>query len=200
MAFAHRCGDTLATAIRFVGTGGQGVVFAGMVLAKAAALYEKREGLGLFVNQTQSYGPAVRGDIINCDVVVSQDSAFYPFVEIPDYLVVMSQLAYDKFIEQTNSGTVFILDEDAVESRPKQMHYDVPAVRRAEDLGRSGSANMIMLGVLTEISHLLSGGSVLQAIANASPSSTGEMNKKAFSEGVNIGREILASIKPGESG
>jgi 2-oxoglutarate ferredoxin oxidoreductase subunit gamma len=176
------------------------VVFAGMVLAKAAALYEKREGRGLFVNQTQSYGPAVRGDIINCDVVVSQESAFYPFVEIPDYLVVMSQMAYDKFVEQTNSGTVFILDEDAVESRPKQLHYDVPAVRRAEELGRSGSANMIMLGVLTEISHLLSEGSVLQAIANASPSSTAEMNKKAFSEGVNIGREILASNKPGGSG
>jgi len=176
------------------------VVFAGMVLAKAAALYEKREGRGLFVNQTQSYGPAVRGDIINCDVVVSQDSAFYPFIEIPDYLVVMSQLAYDKFIEQTNSSTIFILDEDAVESRPNQMHYDVPAVRRAEGMGRSGSANMIMLGVLTEIWHLLSEGSVLQAIANASPSSTGEMNKKAFTEGVNIGREILAPKKLGGSG
>jgi len=171
-----------------------------MVLAKAAALYEKREGRELFVNQTQSYGPAVRGDIINCDVVVSQDSAFYPFVEIPDYLVVMSQLAYDKFIEKTDDGTLIILDEDAVESRPKQMHYAVPAVRRAEKLGSAGSANMIMLGVLTAISHLLSEGSVLQAIANTSPSSRDEMNRKAFTEGMNIGREILAPKIPEGSG
>jgi 2-oxoglutarate ferredoxin oxidoreductase subunit gamma len=176
------------------------VVFAGMILAKAAALYEKRGGRGLFVNQTQSYGPAMRGDIINCDVVVSVDSAFYPFVEIPDYLIVMSQLAYDKFIDRTDGVTMVILDEDAVQSRPVQMHCDVPAARRAEEMGRSGSANMIMLGAFAEISHLLSEESVLQAIANASPSSTGEMNKKAFIEGRNIGREILASNRTEGSG
>jgi 2-oxoglutarate ferredoxin oxidoreductase subunit gamma len=188
-----QCGDELATAIRWVGTGGQGVVFAGMVLAKAAALYEKREGQGLFVNQTQSYGPAVRGDIIACDVVISENSAFYPFVEIPDYLIVMSQLAYEKFIGQTGNVTTFILDEDAVESRPDRTHYGIPALRRAEEMGRSGSANMIMLGALIGISRLLSEGSVLQAIANASPSSTGEINRKAFSEGMSIGRAIIES-------
>jgi 2-oxoglutarate ferredoxin oxidoreductase subunit gamma len=200
MVFDYRCGDNLATAIRWVGTGGQGIVFAGMVLAKAAALYENREGRRLFVNQTQSYEPGARGEVINCDVVVSQDVAFYPFVEIPDYLVAMSQLAYDKFCDRTDGRTIFILDEDAMESRPKQMHYLVPAVSAAEDLGRGGSANMIMLGALIEISSLLSEESVLQAITNSSPSSTGEMNKKAFTQGVNIGRNILASKKPGESG
>jgi 2-oxoglutarate ferredoxin oxidoreductase subunit gamma len=200
MPFDHRCGDTLATAIRWVGTGGQGVVFAGMVLAKAAALYERREGKGLFVNQTQSYGPAVNGDVINCDVVVSRDVAFYPFIEMPDYLVAMSQLAYDKFIDRTDGGTILIIDEDTVESRPQQTHYLVPAVRMAEELGGAGAANMVMLGALTEISHLLSEESVLMAIVNASPSSKGEMNKKAFTEGGNIGRKILASNEPGESG
>ncbi len=172
------------------------MVFAGMVLARAAALYERREGRELFVNQTQSYGPTVRGDIIACDVVVSDNRAFYPFVEIPDFLVIMSQLAYDKFIEQTNSETVVILDEDAVGSRPKQTYYEVPAVRRAEEMGGSGSANMVMLGAFTQVSQLLSEGSVQQAIAKASPSSTGEMNMKAFTEGMNIGRAILASNKP----
>lgn len=163
------------------------------MLARAAALYERVEGRELFVNQTQSYGPAMRGDIISCDVVVSDNSAFYPFVEIPDFLVVMSQLAYDKFMEHTSSNTVVMLDEDAVESRPKLTHYEVPAVRKAEELGRSGSANMVMLGAFAQISQLLSEGAVLQAIANASPSSTGEMNKKAFTQGMRIGRTIQAS-------
>ena len=176
------------------------MVFAGMVLAKAAALYEKREGRGLFVNQTQSYGPAVRGDIIACDVVVSEDSAFYPFVEIPDYLVAMSQPSYDKFLEHTDESTIFILDDDAVESRPDRVHYGIPAMRRAEQMGRAGSANMIMLGALIAISHLLSEEAVLKAIAKASPTSTEEINRKAFSEGMNIGRAILVSRKEGGPG
>jgi len=162
-------------------------------LARAAALYERAEGRELFVNQTQSYGPAMRGDIISCDVVVSDSSAFYPFVEIPDYLVVMSQLAYDKFIEHTGSNTVVMLDEDSVESRPELTYYEVPAARKAEELGRGGSANMVMLGAFTQISKLLSEGAVIKAIANASPSSTGEMNKKAFTQGMRIGRTLHAS-------
>ncbi len=168
-------------------------------MARAAALYEKRSGQGLFVNQTQSYGPAVRGDVIKCDVVISEASAFYPFVEVPDYLVVMSQSAYDKFIEQTGLGTIIILDEDAVESRPGQPHFDIPAMRRAEEMGRNGSANMIMLGALIGTSGMLGEESVLQAIAKASPSSTGVMNAKAFTEGMSIGRAILAAKGKGGS-
>jgi 2-oxoglutarate ferredoxin oxidoreductase subunit gamma len=177
------------------------VVFAGMVLARGAALYEKREGGGLFVSQTtQSYGPAQRGDVIRCDVVVSEDSASYPFVEIPDFLVVMSQIAYNKFIEQTDCDTIVILDEDAVESRPRQTHYEVPAVRKAKEMGRSGSANMIMLGVLSKISNLLSEDSVLQAIAYASPPNIAELNRNAFTEGMSIGSTVLAYKKTGGSG
>ena len=176
------------------------MVFAGMVLARAAAIYEKNNGGGLFANQTQSYVPAMTGDIIKCDIVVSEESAFYPFVEIPDYLIAMSQSAYDKFIEQTNDGTRIIFDGDVFKSRSDQVHYDIPASRKAEGKWKNRSANMIMLGALIGISHLLGEESVLEAIANASPSDKVEINKKAFSEGLNIGRAIIDSKGTGESG
>ena len=193
-------GDRLAMAIRWVGREGQGVVFAGMVLARAAASYENRNGQGLFVNQTQSYGQAATGSLIRCDVVISEERAYYPFVEIPDYLMAMSQSAYDRFIEQTSIGTRIIFDEDEIHSRPDRVHYAIPASRLAKEMGRKGSANMILLGALIGISHLLGAESVLQAIANASPSSTGENNRKAFSEGLNIGRAITDCRIAGESG
>ena len=176
------------------------MVFAGMVLARAAALYEKRGGRGLYANQTQFYEPAVGGDIIRCDVVVSQEGAFYPFVEVPDYLIAMSQRAYDRYLAGTDRGTTFILDEDAVEAMPGRAHYGVPASRRAEEMGRGSSANMIMLGALIELSSILSAESVMQAIAKASPSNKSAINKKAFSEGMNIGRAILESEIVEESG
>lgn len=190
----------MAIAIRWVGTGGQGVVFAGMVLARAAATHEKHDGREFFVNQTQSYGPAVTGDIIKCDVVVSEERAYYPSVEIPDYLVAMSQPAFDKFVMQTNGGTKIILDEETVRSGPERVHYYIPASRRAREMGKKGPANMVMLGALIGISHLLSAESVLEAIANASPSGKAEINKEAFSEGLNIGRAIIDSKGTEESG
>jgi len=164
-----------------------------MVLARAAALYEIRAGKGLFVNQTQSFEPAPSGDVIKCDVVISEASAFYPFVNVPDYLVVMSQNAYDRFVEQTGRGTIFILDQDGVDSRPEQGYYEIPALRRAEEMGEKSSANMIMLGALIGISGLLGEDSVRQAIAMASPSKAGTRNGRAFTEGMSIGRARLAA-------
>ena len=42
--------------IRLSGTGGQGLVLAGIILAEAAGIYEGKQ-----VVQTVSYGPAARG-------------------------------------------------------------------------------------------------------------------------------------------
>ena len=42
--------------IRLSGSGGQGLIFAGIILAEAAGIHE-----GKYVCQTQSYGPEARG-------------------------------------------------------------------------------------------------------------------------------------------
>ena len=52
--------------IRLSGTGGQGLVLAGIILAEAAGIYE-----GKNVVQTGSYGPAARGGTSRADVVIS---------------------------------------------------------------------------------------------------------------------------------
>jgi 2-oxoglutarate ferredoxin oxidoreductase subunit gamma len=105
----------------------------------------------------------------------------------------MSQNAYDRFEEQTDRGTVFVLDGDAVDSRPEQAYYEIPALRRAEEMGDRSSANMIMLGALIGTSGLLGEDSVRRAIAKASPSKAGERNARAFTEGIGMGRARLAA-------
>ncbi len=178
----------MKTTVRFAGMGGQGIIFAGIVLARAAALYERKEGKELFAIQTQSYGPAARGESSKCDIVIADTPKFHPFLDRPDFFVVMSQPALDKYLEDTRPSTIVILDEDAVESRPDLTYYDIPAFRRAEELGSRGSANMVMLGALVQISGIVSTESALKAITDMSPPGTLEGNNKAFVEGYHLGK------------
>jgi len=181
----------LRSSVRFAGMGGQGIIFAGVVLARAVSLYDHRDGRSLNAIQTQSYGPAARGESSKCDVVVSDEASFYPFVERPDFLVVMSQPAYQKYVGEAAASTIAILEEDAVEDRPDLTYYEVPALRKASELGNKGSANMVMLGALVAISDLVDKEAVSRAISDASPVSAKEVNEKAYREGLFLGRAQL---------
>ncbi len=172
--------------------GGQGIIFSGIVLAKAIALYERREGKHLNAIQTQSYGPAARGESSKCDVAISDEPSFYPFVERPDFLVVMSQPAFQKYIADSSPTTIVILEEDAVEDRPDLTFYEVPALRKASELGGKGAANMVMLGALVAISGLADKDAVSRAISEASPAGAQELNERAYREGLLIGRSQLS--------
>jgi 2-oxoglutarate ferredoxin oxidoreductase subunit gamma len=178
----------MKTSVRFAGMGGQGIIYAGMALARATSLFERKDGKEMFAIQTQSYGPAARGESSKCDVVISDNPTFYPFVEKPDFLVLMSQPAYEKFIEDVNPGTIVILDSEGVEGRPDLTYYDIPALRRAEELGRRGAANMIMLGALIQISGLISIEAAIKAVAEMSPIGALEGNERALREGYRQGK------------
>ena len=145
----------------------------------------------MFAVQTQSYGPAARGESSKCDVVLSEEEAFYPFVDCPDFLVVMSQPAYERFIGQTHRATVVILEKDTVEGRPDLTYYDVPAMAKAKELGERGPPNMVMLGALVGISNLVSQDSVIDAIEDVSPVDTVDGNMEAFREGMRLGRSMV---------
>ncbi len=60
--------------IRFAGSGGQGVILAALIAGEAAALFEE----GLYVVQSQSYGPEARGGKSKAEVVISTEPVDYP--------------------------------------------------------------------------------------------------------------------------
>ncbi|MEM0449652.1 MAG: 2-oxoacid:acceptor oxidoreductase family protein [Methanomassiliicoccales archaeon] len=177
--------------VRLAGLGGQGMIFAGIVLARAVALYERRNGQELYAIQTQSYGPAARGETSKCDVVISDVPNFYPFPEKVDFLVIMSQPAYEKYIESAHEASIIILEEEAVGSRPQITHYEIPALKRSDEIGVISSANMIMLGALAYISNLASKEALIKAIFDLSPLGAFEMNERAFNEGLALGKEAV---------
>jgi len=142
----------------------------------------------LFAIQTQSYGPAARGESSKCDVVISDHPTFHPFVDRPDFLVLLSQPAYERYIEDTVPHTIVILDVDAVEGRPDLTYFDIPAIRHAEESGMVAAANMVILGALVQLSGVVSKEAMLKAIADKSPMGDADTNEKAFRDGLLLGK------------
>ena len=58
--------------IRITGLGGQGVILAGQILGRAAAIDGKN------VVQTQSYGAEARGSAAKSEVIISNEKISFP--------------------------------------------------------------------------------------------------------------------------
>jgi 2-oxoglutarate ferredoxin oxidoreductase subunit gamma len=95
--------------IRLSGTGGQGLVLAGIILAEAAGIYG-----GKHVVQTVSYGPAARGGTSRADVVVSDREIDYPKAIALDLLLAMSQMACDESASDLKPTGVLVVDSHLV--------------------------------------------------------------------------------------
>ena len=178
--------------IRFAGKGGQGIIFSGVALARAFSLYEG-QGEIYHAYQTQSYGPEARGGASKCDVKVSTDGNTYPFVEIPDYLIVMSQEAFDKYSTMTKPETVLFLDRGQAEGETNLKTYRIPATEKADELEAKIVANVIILGAFVEISRIVSKRAMHEALHDISPKGTKELNKKAFRLGGALAKQIISS-------
>lgn len=187
---------SMERSIRFTGFGGQGVILMGIVAARAAALYDKPVGKDGKTQrksaiQTQSYGPSARGGHSKCDVKISTTEMHYPFVEIPDYLVVMSQQAYEKYIDEIKPETKIIIDPDLVSGKPQGHAYYIPATKTADELGTRVVSNVVMLGAFREISDIVTYSALEKAMLESVPKATHDLNKSALALGKKLGLEAI---------
>jgi 2-oxoglutarate ferredoxin oxidoreductase subunit gamma len=170
--------------VRLAGFGGQGIILAGYVLGKAAALYDDKEAIF-----TQSYGPEARGGSCAAEVVISTDQIGYPLVSEPKYVAVMSQEAFKKYGGAAAEGAVLMVDSDLVEGAD---HMDwargIPATRMAQDLGTRIVGNMVMLGFFCGVTDLVSAPAMEEAIRTSVPPKTVDLNLKAFNMGLEYSR------------
>lgn len=168
--------------IRFSGFGGQGIITAGYILGKAAALFDGRN-----VTLTKSYGPESRGGASSAQVIISDEEINYPRLTQPELLVAMSQEGYAKYISELASGGLLLIDEDLVELNPRredvQVHT-IPATRIAEsELGRKIVANIVMLGFLAANTDVVSIKGIREAVLSTIPKGTEGLNTQALERG-----------------
>ena len=173
--------------IRIGGFGGQGVILAGIILGKAASLFDDNEAV-----QTQSYGPEARGGASKCEVVISDSKVEYPKVQSPDILIAMSNEALIKYIVDLKDEGTLIVDPGTTDIEDVREFidehnikvYEAPATKTATDeIGLKIVANIVMVGAITKITGVISKDAAMKAIEDSVPKGTEEKNIKAFEAG-----------------
>jgi 2-oxoglutarate ferredoxin oxidoreductase subunit gamma len=135
----------MQTEVIFAGFGGQGVLFAGQLLAYAAL------DAGKEVTWIPSYGPEMRGGTANCTVVVADEEIGSPLVRNPQAAIVMNLPSLDKYEPMVASGGVLIANSSLTNREAQRDDLDcvfIPANEIAEEIGNKRLINVIMLGAL----------------------------------------------------
>jgi len=131
--------------IILAGFGGQGILFAGKLIAYAG-LIDGRE-----VSWLPSYGPEMRGGTANCSVCLSDEPIGSPLVVFADVLIALNQPSYDKFCNNISPSGIVVVDSDMV-GHTKECEgvktYSLPMTTLANDAGLKGMANIICVGKL----------------------------------------------------
>lgn len=152
----------------FAGFGGQGILFAGKIVA-IAGLIDERE-----VSWLPSYGPEMRGGTANCSVCLADDPIGSPLVTEPDVLFVMNQPSLDKFEQSVKPGGIVVVDSTLVHRIPEIPDVKVcavPATKIAEENGYKALANVILVGKLFAETGFCSEETIKAAVEKCVPAS-----------------------------
>ena len=166
---------------RFAGTGGQGLITAGIILAEAALLDDK------LAFQSQSYGPEARGGSSKAEAIISDEAIYFSRVIDPDFLLVMSQEAANKYITDCDEHTTVITDTLFVEDVPGKFgkRVDLPITHTANNVcGKALFANIVALGAVVGLTKCVSKEAITKAVLNRVPKGTEEANTKALEAGM----------------
>jgi 2-oxoglutarate ferredoxin oxidoreductase subunit gamma len=170
--------------VRLAGYGGQGLLTAGLILADAASVYDKKK-----VIQTQSYGAEARGGASRSDVIISEEDIVFPKPERVDVLVAMNQLSVDKYSPAIADTGTLLADATFVTTVTFPDSYLIPFTLIArEKLGREIVANVVALGALVELKGVVSKAAVAKALEQRIPQAALDVNRQALEAGFEAGR------------
>jgi len=127
------------------GFGGQGVLFAGQVLAYAALDNGKE------VTWIPSYGPEMRGGTANCTVVIAEEEIGSPLVQHPPFVIALNLPSYDKYEPLMQPGGTLIVNASMIDRGAERQDIKtllIPANEIAEDIGDKRLTNMVTVGAL----------------------------------------------------
>ncbi len=126
------------------GSGGQGVMLLGTMLA-IAAINEEREATCL-----PAYGPEMRGGTANCTVIVSDEPVLTPSPDAVDAVIVMNEPSYSKFVGDVPENGILIVNSSITNNVVEEgVNYEivkVPCNDIAAELGNVRAANMVAAG------------------------------------------------------
>ncbi|MEO0097068.1 MAG: 2-oxoacid:acceptor oxidoreductase family protein [candidate division WOR-3 bacterium] len=170
--------------IRIAGTGGQGIIFAAIVLAEAVGVYENK-----YVSQTQSYGPEARGGASKADIIISDQPIYFPQTQELDILACLSREALNEYVKKLKENGILLIDSYycGAFNKEKIKIYAFPfSLIAKEKLGRELFANIILLGSLARFTEIVSIESLKKVISHRVAPQFLEINEKALMLGYQI--------------
>jgi len=170
--------------IRFSGSGGQGLILAGVIFAEAVAIYDGKNAV-----QSQSYGPEARGGASKSEVILSDDMIDFPKATAIDLMLALTQEACAKYHGDIKDGGTLLVDEDFVREIPDGNFKVIrlPVIRTAsEDVGKAFVANIVAIGAIAALTGRVSREAVEKAVLSRVPKGTEDLNRKALAAGYEL--------------
>jgi 2-oxoglutarate ferredoxin oxidoreductase subunit gamma len=176
---------TTTRQVRLAGTGGQGLGFAGRLLADACV------AAGHAVAQSQTCDPTARGGSSRSDLVVAVGTVEHPLVTALDALLLLDQAALEDAPELLRDGALVVTDA-ALVPRPPAVRAEIhalPLTARARELGDPRVANLVGLGALVGLAGWPGFERLERAVEDASPAHYRARNLAAL----RAGQALIAS-------
>ncbi|MCK9223818.1 MAG: 2-oxoacid:acceptor oxidoreductase family protein [Candidatus Muirbacterium halophilum] len=173
--------------IRLSGSGGQGLILGGVILAEAAAIYD-----GKNATQSQSYGPEARGGASKSEVIISDEEILFPKTENIDVLLCLTQQSCDSYVCGLEKDRLLVVDSFYVKSLPKDYTnvISIPFTEIARDEFKTPMVvNIIAIGAISEMTGSVSKQAMEKAVLSRVPKGTEELNKKALHRGIELAKQ-----------
>lgn len=175
--------------LRLAGSGGQGVILASVILAEAAVLS------GLEAAQSQSYGPEARGGSCKAEVIISDERIGFTKVLHPTFLMALTEKSLEAYGHNLPEKCV-VLADDSLEIPPALKDRAVvrlPILRTAaEKVGKTFTANIVAVGVINGLLHLVDPDTLKEAVFMHIPKGTEALNGRALEEGMKLVEGVKA--------
>jgi len=172
--------------IRLSGSGGQGLILAGIILARAAVIDKHK------VTQTQSYGPESRGGYSRADVIISDREIFFPEATNFNCLLALTQEACDKYLFDLRDTGILIIDTTFVKNLALAADntYELPFTEIAQEhLGSAISTNVLSLAFLVKVTGIVSEAALEASLCESVKPAFVDLNIKAMKLGFKLAKE-----------
>ncbi len=171
--------------IIIAGSGGQGVMLLGKVLAETAILEGKQ------VTYLPAYGPEVRGGTSHCMVTISNREIGSPYIGKADTLIILNNPSLERFKGKVKDGGLLILNSSLakISALAKVRILQFPFTAIAIKLGNIKVANMAALGCYLAAKKIIKIKNVLKVFKFMAPAGNLkilEINQQALAEGVRL--------------